>query len=152
MTQCVTSLGTPYRNGYRQLYHPVKKKKYAAHRVVFEMFWGPIPHNCVIMHKCDNRACTNINHPVASTQGHNLADMYSKGRQGDRDLPVGEDHHMTTVTQGMVDELRATPYFRGLYFRTAVAWNVSRQTVRNIYLNKTWTDDTYRPPYLKDLV
>jgi hypothetical protein len=151
MTSCDTTLGVAREstNGYSTIYDPRTKKKVKAHRYVWERANGPIPKGMVIMHTCDNRACTNLEHLQLGTQSDNLKDMYSKGRQGDRDLPSGERHHTTKVTREDVMKFRDTHYYKGLYNQWANAHGVSRQTARNIYTGKTWN---YKPPTMEDLV
>lgn len=152
---CITTLGkvSTGSNGYSRIYDRDKKKTVKAHRWIFEQFFGDIPQGLVVMHTCDNRACTNINHLKVGTQSENLLDMYRKKRQGIRPVPLGEDHHMTKLTLSQVEILRKIPYYRGLFFQKAKELGVSRPTVRNIYLGKTWKlGPHYKEPYLGDLV
>lgn len=152
MTPCITNLGkaSKHTNGYATIYDPNKKRKVRTHRYMFEQAFGTIPVGLVIMHICDNRACSNLQHLKLATQSENITDMYKKGRQGDRATKQGESHHMTKVTQEDVDNFRSTPYYRGLYFRWAKLHGVSRPTARNIYIGKTWPN--YTPPNLEGLI
>jgi hypothetical protein len=52
-----------------------------AHRVAYELFYGPIPEGQVVRHKCDYGLCCNPAHLLVGTQADNLADMRSRGRQ-----------------------------------------------------------------------
>ncbi|MBN1837885.1 MAG: HNH endonuclease [Spirochaetales bacterium] len=56
-----------------------------AHRLAYELTYGPIPegrgfHGTVAMHTCDNPACCNPGHIVIGTQEENLRDMSAKCR------------------------------------------------------------------------
>lgn len=140
---CTTKVGrvSEASNGYANVYDSVSKKNVKAHRFVYEKAHGLIPKGFVVMHTCNNRGCTNLEHLVLGTQSENLKDMYNKGRQGDRDFPKGESHHFTTLTKEEVEELKATPYYRGLFSQWAKTHGVTRQTARNIYRGKTWKNE-----------
>jgi len=148
---CITSLGRVAKasNGYSMVYDKNKKKNVKTHRWIFEQFFGEIPLGLVVMHLCDNRACTNIKHLKLGTQSENLSDMYAKKRGGIRNLPTGESHHMTKLTLTQVKSIKEIPYYRGLFFQKAREFGVSRPTIRNIYLGRTWKN---KEPYLGDLV
>jgi len=63
-------------------YSPVrfKGKQKMAHRVSYEIFIGPIPDGMFVLHRCDNRQCTNPDHLFLGTQADNISDMMGKGR------------------------------------------------------------------------
>lgn len=64
--------------GYRLIVIDGKSK--IAHRVIYELYNGPIPKGMVVMHTCDCRACIAKNHLILGTQKQNLKDMKEKGR------------------------------------------------------------------------
>jgi hypothetical protein len=51
-----------------------------AHRVAYELTFGPIPEGLVICHVCDNGECCNPMHLWAGTMRENTEDMLVKGR------------------------------------------------------------------------
>ena len=151
-TLCKTTVGVAREttNGYATVYDPRVKRNVKSHRYVWEKANGPVPKGMVVMHKCDNRYCTLLEHLELGTQSKNLKDMYARGRQGNRNLPTKENHHNTTLTQNEVDEILATNYYRGMYSHFARKFKVTRQTISNIKRGKTWP--AYKEPNLGDLV
>jgi hypothetical protein len=63
-------------------YISINNVKKAAHRVVYELFNGPIPEGQVIRHECDNPRCCNPEHLVVGTRTDNELDKYKRGRAG----------------------------------------------------------------------
>lgn len=55
-------------------------RKEWAHRVAYELVYGPIPAGMVVRHSCDNGRCCNPTHLLIGTQADNLADMRQRGR------------------------------------------------------------------------
>ena len=51
-----------------------------VHRVVFEMFVGPIPDGLDVMHSCHNRLCANPVHLSVGTRKENMAQSQRDGR------------------------------------------------------------------------
>lgn len=55
-------------------------KTHRAHRLAWELAFGPIPRSLVMMHLCNNPACVNPNHLRPGTQQENLAYASELGR------------------------------------------------------------------------
>lgn len=65
------------------LYHPKKDapaREWAAHRCAYLLFVGPIPHNKIVRHTCDNKWCVNPKHLVLGTYLDNMRDAVERGR------------------------------------------------------------------------
>lgn len=51
-----------------------------AHRISWELHFGPIPTGLNVLHACDNPVCTNPDHLMIGTQRANAVDAARKGR------------------------------------------------------------------------
>jgi hypothetical protein len=49
-------------------------------RFIYTQAYGAIPPGLVVRHKCDNRACININHLELGTHWDNVQDKVARGR------------------------------------------------------------------------
>lgn len=53
-----------------------------VHRLIYELFIGPIPLNMCVCHKCDVRNCINPEHLFLGSTAENNYDRHQKGRDG----------------------------------------------------------------------
>lgn len=72
--------------GYGQIHRREngRQRLLLAHRLQWEYLVGPIPAGLIVMHKCDNPPCINIDHLRLGTYQENMDDMWSKGRHPSR--------------------------------------------------------------------
>lgn len=70
--------GEKFHSGYGRI--RIHWKKYTLHRVVFELYVGPIPNGLCVLHKCDNKPCINPEHLFLGTKADNAHDRDRKGR------------------------------------------------------------------------
>lgn len=76
----------------------------SAHRVAYELVYGPIPEGMVLRHTCDNKVCCNPRHLIAGTHYENVQDAMDRGR-----YPKGANHHCAKVTTEQLAAIIADP-------------------------------------------
>lgn len=94
-----------------------------AHRWVWTLLCGSIPHGMTINHKCGMRSCVNPYHLEVISQTENC-------RHG-----AG-----TTLTRDQVLEIRNLPVVRGDRKEIAAKYGVSEMTISDIRTGRSWKD------------
>lgn len=106
-----------------------------AHRVAYELHFGPIPAGKKVRHKCDNPPCCRPDHLLIGTQADNVRDMIERGR--DRKA-VGLDHGRSKLDPEKIRKIRIMRT-EGISFRKiGAAFGVDNHTIRAIISGMTW--------------
>lgn len=69
--------GARTEKGYGRL--SINNRDKRAHRVAWELTYGPIPQGLLVCHHCDNPSCINPNHLFIGTHQDNINDAIKKG-------------------------------------------------------------------------
>lgn len=108
-----------------------------AHRIAWELAFGPIPEGMYVCHRCDNRRCCNPNHLFLGTHVENMADMVAKGRQ--RHVPQpGVLNGRAKLNPTLAAEIRDLST-RGEPVRDlAQRFGVGETAIKDVLRGKTW--------------
>lgn len=131
--------------GYGQ-FNVTHRQPRGAHRIAWELTYGPIPKGLWVLHRCDNRICVRPDHLWLGTSQDNSRDMVTKGRSGTGDRHVshthpasinrGEKHGCARLTEAAIREIRSRPTAR--VTDLAAEFRISKTTIRDIRSGRTW--------------
>lgn len=79
---CWDWVGAKRPSGYGNV--RINKQYKSAHRVSWEIAYGPIANGLHVLHACDNTKCCNPRHLMLGTSTANRIDMERKGRGNHR--------------------------------------------------------------------
>src|SRR6185369_15948414 len=101
---CWLWAGSTFWTGYGQL--RLNNTSATAHRIAWELTFGPIPDGLFVCHKCDVRLCCNPAHLFLGTAQENVDDMMRKGRYTrDRKYSRGSHRPQSKLTESQVVEI-----------------------------------------------
>lgn len=111
-----------------------------AHRLSYELHFGPIPDGLLVCHRCDNPPCVNPSHLFTGTRSDNMLDCSQKGRHGARQHPErlsrGINRPAAKLTNAAVVEIRKAS---GTHREIASRFSISHGVVGRIRRRKIWT-------------
>lgn len=156
--KCWLWTGSLHRQGYGMIQGSSEGKIVLAHRVSWEIHYGPIPDRLSVLHHCDTPGCTRPDHLFLGTQSDNMNDMVQKGRhaarthpervpRGDRSgsrthperLPKGTEHWNAQVTEEDVRAIRRLYVPRRVTHEAlAQRFGISATQVRRIVTRRRW--------------
>lgn len=103
----------------------------AAHRVAYELFFGPIPNGLFVCHFCDNPACVNPSHLWLGTNSDNIRDSVNKGRF----IATGSRNGRAILTDRDVLAIRSSAKEAKVL---ASCYGVSIATIRHARNGRSW--------------
>lgn len=107
-------------------------KRYAAHRLSYQLAYGHIPNDLQVCHKCDNPPCVRFDHLFVGTQKDNIRDASKKGR-----LFHGESHYLAKLTEEKVKQIRMLAKVKSNKEISAL-FSINSGTANNVIHRKTW--------------
>lgn len=127
---------------YGEFWDDKSKKLKLAHRVSYELAYGPIPDGMKVLHECDNARCVRPDHLFLGTQAENVRDMVAKGRRRggvDTSNQSGEKNKQAKLTAEQVRAMRQRYAANDVYMeQLASEYGISIGHVSVIINRKAW--------------
>jgi hypothetical protein len=135
MSGCWLWMGATFNVTKNQLLYGSMRfrgKAHGAHRVSWNLHKGEIPPGIDVLHRCDLPLCVNPDHLFLGTHSENMQDAVRKGR---KNMPRGESHFRSKLTDEIVRQIRSS--------KNNTAWwvshlGVSEDTIRRARNRETW--------------
>ena len=121
--------------GYLHVREDPRHPNALAHRVSWELHFGPIPDGLHVLHKCDIGACVRPDHLFLGSPADNAVDMIDKGRASHR---RGDDHPRTRLTETDVIAIREAANNGRTYADLAQQHSMTSAGIRSIVMRRTW--------------
>lgn len=150
--ECWIFNGAKHNFGYG--FFLVDGKSHGAHRIAFQLAYGPILDGLFVLHSCDVPACVNPLHLRLGTPADNMDDKTRRKRNnvptGDRTgrrmypdrYTTGSQHHWAKLTAQQVREIRERYSAGGIsHSQLAKIYGVSRPAVSLIISGKTYKEE-----------
>lgn len=132
ITGCILWTGVKNNKGYGRLTY--ESKQFSAHRVSFELAYGPINSGLFVLHSCDSPLCINPKHLSLGDQSENMRQASERGRCRGGSMQ-GEQHHKAKLTEKDIVSIRQDSRS---CTELANKYNVSIGTISSIKTFRTW--------------
>lgn len=110
-----------------------------AHRIAYELTYGPINNGLNVLHKCNNPPCVNPNHLYLGTQRDNAQDSREAGTMRTPPIRQGSKNNLAKLTEELVTTIRQR-YANEHITCTALGTEFGITTANICYIvrRKTW--------------
>ena len=106
------------------------RRPVVASRVAYLLFYGWLPDDRCVLHRCDNRLCVNPRHLFLGTRDDNQKDMAKKGRAA-----RGRKQPQARLTEDQVLEIR---HDRRPQSVLSSIYGVGQSTISRIRTGNRW--------------
>lgn len=106
--------------------------KQRAHKIAYELFFGPVPDDLLLRHRCDNPPCCNPYHLLTGTISDNMQDAVRRGQ-----FATGKRHGRTTITEDDALYIRRNPDGKTLRELSA-KFGIALSTCHYIRTKRSW--------------
>jgi len=110
-----------------------QRKMTYAHRLSYEIHYGPIPSGAFVCHTCDNPSCVNPEHLFIGSPKDNSSDMVAKNRQC-----KGSAFPQSKLTTRDIKEMRRLRNNGYTYQRLADRYKISKSHARHCVNKRYW--------------
>lgn len=138
--KCWTWTGFCYQ-GYGRLRWP-GFKTHKAHRIVYELFRGPIPEGLHTDHLCLNRSCVNPAHIEPVTRAENIRRSHTTGRGNGTRTTCIRGHQFSDSNTYVWRGKRFCRTCQGLHQK---AWNLRKKVAADPFQGKPASPDRSQP-------
>lgn len=130
-------------HGYGTIWVSEEQRIMFTHRYSWSLAHGEIPEGLDVLHKCDNPPCVNPDHLFLGTQSDNAKDMHQKGRRHVPTVEISQKisaahNPLANLDPEKVMEIRRLSSQGESYRKIAAKFDVTKTTIRNIVLKRTW--------------
>ncbi len=129
---CWLWTGGKFNSGYGVMH--VNSNARSAHRVSYELAFGPIPKGMAICHKCDIKHCVKPGHLFAGTQKENVWDMKRKGRANN---VSGSKIGTSKLTEKQVHQIFSL-YPKMNQYKLAIKFGVTQSAISRLLSGENW--------------
>jgi HNH endonuclease len=133
--QCWLWQGVKSATGYGN-FKLHRRCRVSAHRVAWELVYGPIPAGYWVLHRCDVKRCVNPEHLWLGDATDNARDRSQKGRNRDQ---TGERNNGARLRAGEISAIRRQYALGGVTQRQlAINYGISQSHISRVVNGLEW--------------
>jgi hypothetical protein len=114
----------------------VAGRKCYVHRLIWEIYNGPIPEGMEVCHHCDTPSCENHHHLFLGTHKDNMIDAAKKNRMGSKTKPIGVINSNAKLTEEQVIKIRND--YKS-YKKISQEYGIGKSQVARIKHRQSWS-------------